>query len=137
MTTLATPPEDLLDPPRRHRTIPVWLAVVAASLPMFMATLDNLVMTTALPVVQAGGGILVDNDDVSPDWVSREIPHCCPTTTDWPRCRLRPPAPGIVTQRLRSRPQRSSWRHNSVPASTAPGSWGRFAHTVPAIDGDN
>ncbi|MGV9793505.1 undecaprenyldiphospho-muramoylpentapeptide beta-N-acetylglucosaminyltransferase [Gordonia sp. ABSL49_1] len=28
----------------------------------------------ALPVVQAGGGILVDNDDVSPDWVSREIP---------------------------------------------------------------
>ncbi len=34
------------------RTIPVWLAVVAASLPMFMATLDNLVMTTALPVIQ-------------------------------------------------------------------------------------
>ncbi|WP_139978155.1 MFS transporter [Nocardioides litoris] len=32
--------------------VPVWLAVVAASLPMFMATLDNLVMTTALPVVQ-------------------------------------------------------------------------------------
>ncbi|MGZ8735713.1 MAG: MFS transporter [Nocardioides sp.] len=32
---------------------PVWLVVLATSLPMFMATLDNLVMTTALPVVQA------------------------------------------------------------------------------------
>jgi EmrB/QacA subfamily drug resistance transporter len=30
----------------------VWLGIVAASLPMFMATLDNLVMTSALPVVQ-------------------------------------------------------------------------------------
>ena len=37
-------------PPRRR---PVWLVVIATSLPMFMATLDNLVMTTALPVVQA------------------------------------------------------------------------------------
>ena len=34
------------------RRTPVWLAIVAASLPMFMATLDNLVMTTALPVLQ-------------------------------------------------------------------------------------
>jgi len=34
--------------PRRTRTA---LALVAASLPMFMATLDNLVMTTALPVL--------------------------------------------------------------------------------------
>lgn len=33
-----------------HR-IPVWLAIVAASLPMFMATLDNLVVTSALPVI--------------------------------------------------------------------------------------
>lgn len=40
--------------PRRHA--PVWLAIVAASLPMFMATLDNLVMTSALPVVQADLG---------------------------------------------------------------------------------
>ncbi|GII99402.1 MFS transporter [Sediminihabitans luteus] len=32
--------------------MPVWLALVAASLPMFMATLDNLVMTGALPVIQ-------------------------------------------------------------------------------------
>jgi EmrB/QacA subfamily drug resistance transporter len=36
-----------------RRRIPVWLAVLAASLPMFMATLDNLVMTSALPVIRA------------------------------------------------------------------------------------
>lgn len=36
----------------RARRVPLWVAVVAASLPMFMATLDNLVMTTALPVVR-------------------------------------------------------------------------------------
>jgi len=36
-----------------RRRVPVWLAMVAASLPMFMATLDNLVMTSALPVIQA------------------------------------------------------------------------------------
>ncbi|WP_348787167.1 DHA2 family efflux MFS transporter permease subunit [Leifsonia sp. NPDC080035] len=33
------------------RRVPVWLAIVAASLPMFMATLDNLVVTSALPVI--------------------------------------------------------------------------------------
>ena len=33
------------------RRIPVWLAILAASLPMFMATLDNLVVTSALPVI--------------------------------------------------------------------------------------
>lgn len=38
---------------------PVWLVVLATSLPMFMATLDNLVMTTALPVVQADLGASV------------------------------------------------------------------------------
>ncbi|PJI94403.1 MFS transporter [Luteimicrobium subarcticum] len=36
---------------RPLRTRPVWLALLAASLPMFMATLDNLVMTGALPVI--------------------------------------------------------------------------------------
>ncbi|HET6699257.1 MAG TPA: MFS transporter, partial [Nocardioidaceae bacterium] len=36
-----------------RRTVPVWLALLAASVPMFMATLDNLVMTSALPVIQA------------------------------------------------------------------------------------
>lgn len=35
-----------------RRRIPVWLVVVAVSVPMFMATLDNLVMTTALPVIR-------------------------------------------------------------------------------------
>lgn len=37
--------------PSAARRIPIWLAVVAASLPMFMATLDNLVVTSALPVI--------------------------------------------------------------------------------------
>lgn len=35
-----------------RRTIPIWLAIIAASLPMFMATLDNLVMTNALPSIR-------------------------------------------------------------------------------------
>jgi len=38
-------------PQGTKRRIPVWLAIFAASLPMFMATLDNLVMTNALPVI--------------------------------------------------------------------------------------
>lgn len=38
--------------PRGRRRAGVPLALVAASLPMFMATLDNLVMTTALPVLR-------------------------------------------------------------------------------------
>lgn len=59
MTALAPPvavPDDpALAAPARRR-VPVWLAILAASLPMFMATLDNLVMTSALPVVQADLG---------------------------------------------------------------------------------
>jgi EmrB/QacA subfamily drug resistance transporter len=58
MTTTVSAPGLGAVPPgaaRRRRT-PVWVAVVAASLPMFMATLDNLVMTTALPVVRADLG---------------------------------------------------------------------------------
>ena len=27
-----------------------------------------------LPVVQAGGGLLVPDDEMSPDWVAREVP---------------------------------------------------------------
>jgi EmrB/QacA subfamily drug resistance transporter len=46
MTTTSPAPTGL-----RLRRVPVWLAVVAASLPMFMATLDNLVVTSALPVI--------------------------------------------------------------------------------------
>ncbi len=45
-------------PPRRRA--PVWLVVLATSLPMFMATLDNLVMTSALPVIQADLGASAD-----------------------------------------------------------------------------
>jgi EmrB/QacA subfamily drug resistance transporter len=41
------------------RRPPVGLAILAASLPMFMATLDNLVMTSALPVIRADLGASV------------------------------------------------------------------------------
>lgn len=41
------------------RKVPIWVALVAASLPMFMATLDNLVMTTALPVIRTDLGASV------------------------------------------------------------------------------
>lgn len=49
----ATPsvPGQRTAPPASRRRVPVPLALVAASLPMFMATLDNLVTTSALPVV--------------------------------------------------------------------------------------
>ena len=42
------------------RRIPIWLAIVAASLPMFMATLDNLVITNALPVISRDLGASVE-----------------------------------------------------------------------------
>lgn len=38
-------------PGRMRRTVPVGIALLAASLPMFMSTLDNLVVTSALPVL--------------------------------------------------------------------------------------
>jgi EmrB/QacA subfamily drug resistance transporter len=38
----------------------VWLAIVAASIPMFMASLDNLVMTNALPVIHEDLGATVE-----------------------------------------------------------------------------
>lgn len=38
-------------PAARARIRPLWLVILAASLPMFMATLDNLVVTNALPVI--------------------------------------------------------------------------------------
>jgi EmrB/QacA subfamily drug resistance transporter len=57
MTTLDEPRVAGPDQPAvRRRHIPVWVAIVAASLPMFMATLDNLVMTSALPVIQVDLG---------------------------------------------------------------------------------
>ena len=42
------------------RRIPVWLAITAAALPMFMAMLDNLVMTSALPVIRTDLGATVE-----------------------------------------------------------------------------
>jgi EmrB/QacA subfamily drug resistance transporter len=42
------------------RTAPIWLAILAASLPMFMATLDNLVMTNALPTIRLDLGASVE-----------------------------------------------------------------------------
>ncbi|KAA9107750.1 DHA2 family efflux MFS transporter permease subunit [Microbacterium rhizomatis] len=43
-----------------RRTRPFGLVIAAASLPMFMATLDNLVMTNALPVLHAELGATVE-----------------------------------------------------------------------------
>src|SRR3954467_11841667 len=51
--TRVAAPEPVARPARR---VPVWVGIVAASLPMFMATLDNLVMTSALPVIQVDLG---------------------------------------------------------------------------------
>ena len=45
---------------RPARRIPIWLAIVAASLPMFMSTLDNLVMTSALPTIRLDLGASVE-----------------------------------------------------------------------------
>jgi EmrB/QacA subfamily drug resistance transporter len=63
MTTTLPEPAVLAAPQTpaavRGGRAPVWLVVLATSLPMFMATLDNLVMTTALPVVQADLGASV------------------------------------------------------------------------------
>src|SRR3954453_9366629 len=57
MSTLDAPRVALPEPVLAgRRRIPVWVAIVAASLPMFMATLDNLVMTSALPVIQVDLG---------------------------------------------------------------------------------
>ncbi|KRC62111.1 MFS transporter [Agromyces sp. Root81] len=39
---------------------PIWLVLLATALPMFMATLDNLVMTNALPVLHAEFGASVE-----------------------------------------------------------------------------
>src|SRR3954451_24230968 len=63
MTTTEVPRVAVPDPlpvTSRSRRAPIWLAIVAASLPMFMATLDNLVMTSALPVIHADLGASVD-----------------------------------------------------------------------------
>jgi len=48
------------DSPPAIRHVPVWLTILAASLPMFMATLDNLVVTNALPVLQRDLGASIE-----------------------------------------------------------------------------
>ncbi|GAA1877929.1 MFS transporter [Lapillicoccus jejuensis] len=65
-TTPAVPPTPVLPvgadapaPPTGRRR-PVALVIAAASLPMFMATLDNLVMTNALPVLHERLGASVE-----------------------------------------------------------------------------
>lgn len=70
MTTTDRPPTPVLDPPPSahvpptpaggDRVRPVWLVLLATSLPMFMATLDNLVMTSALPVIRTDLGASVE-----------------------------------------------------------------------------
>lgn len=57
MTTVELPVVPVVKAARR---IPIWLAIVAASVPMFMATLDNLVMTSALPVIRTDLGAGID-----------------------------------------------------------------------------
>src|ERR1700712_3707249 len=57
-TETSAPADLAAGAPRRH--IPVWLAIVAASIPMFMASLDNLVMTNALPVIHEDLGATVE-----------------------------------------------------------------------------
>lgn len=49
-------------PSRRasRRPVPVALALTAASIPIFMSTLDNLVMTSALPVIQPALGASIE-----------------------------------------------------------------------------
>jgi EmrB/QacA subfamily drug resistance transporter len=44
----------------RPRVRPLWLVITAASLPMFMGTLDNLVVTNALPVISRDLGAGID-----------------------------------------------------------------------------
>src|SRR3954470_23920738 len=49
---MPAPAELPVAPPPARRRRGTAVALVAASVPMFMATLDNLVMTTALPVLR-------------------------------------------------------------------------------------
>ena len=60
MTVTETSPADAVATRGPRRRIPVWLAIVAASIPMFMASLDNLVMTNALPVIHRDLGASVE-----------------------------------------------------------------------------
>ena len=54
---------------------PLWLAILATSLPMFMATLDNLVLTSALPVIQADLGVVRRPAGVVPQRLHAHLRH--------------------------------------------------------------
>ena len=43
-----------------HRTQPAWLISISLSIPMFMASLDNLVVTNALPVIRTNLGATLE-----------------------------------------------------------------------------
>jgi EmrB/QacA subfamily drug resistance transporter len=60
MTVTETRPDQDGTTSANRRRIPVWLAILAASIPMFMASLDNLVMTNALPVIHRDLGATVE-----------------------------------------------------------------------------
>jgi EmrB/QacA subfamily drug resistance transporter len=60
MTVTETSPTADVAAGAPRRRIPTWLAIVAASIPMFMASLDNLVMTNALPVIHRDLGASVE-----------------------------------------------------------------------------
>ena len=60
MTVTETSPAADVAAGAPRRRIPTWLAIVAASIPMFMASLDNLVMTNALPVIHRDLGASVE-----------------------------------------------------------------------------
>lgn len=55
MTPTASPPRTAVP-----ASAPVWLVILAAGLPMFMATLDNLVVTNALPVLASDLGASIE-----------------------------------------------------------------------------
>lgn len=44
----------------KPRTHPAWLIIISLSIPMFMASLDNLVVTNALPVIRADLGATLE-----------------------------------------------------------------------------
>jgi EmrB/QacA subfamily drug resistance transporter len=60
MTDASVPPNSSSTDGSLRRRVPIWLAILAASLPMFMASLDNLVMTNALPVIHEDMGASVE-----------------------------------------------------------------------------
>ena len=60
---------------------PIWLIILTVSLPMFMASLDNLIVTNALPVI--GKELEATFEQLS--WFSMHTPSLSPL---WSSCRL-------------------------------------------------